>query len=83
MLDAETKEVLKEIQNIIQEADACLKRGNRYLDEGSPDLALAEFDRGIDIHPYGPELYISRSCAHLEKGDHAKALEDLDRSIPK
>jgi membrane protease YdiL (CAAX protease family)/Flp pilus assembly protein TadD len=57
------------------------ERGNRHLDQGEFDDAIADYTEAIRLAPKDAVAYANRGLALLKKGQHAEALPDLNRAI--
>jgi tetratricopeptide (TPR) repeat protein len=55
--------------------------GERYLNGGSYDRALVEYNKAIKLKANYAEALFSRGRAYQLKGDFARALEDYSRTI--
>ena len=62
-------------------SDVYHARGKKYLEEGSPDLAIADFDRALDLDQLSHETYLLRGRAYQEAGNPQMALADFKRSL--
>ena len=47
----------------------------------SYDLAIADFDKSIQLNPNRAETYFYRGKAHYDKGDYKRAVADFDKAI--
>jgi len=56
-------------------------RGNEYEKRGHHDLAIADYNRCIEIRPDFVIVYINRGNAYQKAGDYEKALRDYSRAI--
>jgi tetratricopeptide (TPR) repeat protein len=56
-------------------------RGLTYLALEKPELALADFNRGIEIDPRDAPLYFWRACALVTFGEIDNAFRDLHRAV--
>jgi len=56
-------------------------RGNAYHYKDECDLAIADYDRAIELRPDYAEAYNNRGNAYAHKGDHDRAIADYDRAI--
>jgi basic membrane protein A len=64
-----------------QEAVEHLNRGINHQEQGQQDLAIADFDRAIELEPGLAEAYGNRGRAYAEMGDYDRAIADLNRTI--
>lgn len=55
-------------------------RCSAYVDNGQPDLAIADCNRAIDFDPNG-RGYVSRGNAFYARGDADQAIADYNRAI--
>ena len=60
---------------------AYYKRGLGHVDTRSFDLAIADFDKAIELDPKHAKAFDWRSTAYLENGDSGRALADLEKAI--
>lgn len=58
-----------------------LARGNAYLADRQPDLALADYDRTLKLHPNSLDALALKGEALSAMGKYAAALEALDKVI--
>ncbi len=58
-----------------------LARGNAYLADRQPDLALADYERTLKLHPNSLDALALKGEALSALGRHTAALEVLDRVI--
>lgn len=58
-----------------------LARGNAYLADRQPELALADYDRALKLHPNSLDALALKGEALSALGQHAAAIEALDRVI--
>jgi len=65
-----------------------IKRGNEYLDRGDKnnnkadyDLAIAEFNRAIQLDPNIATAYFGRGRGYLRKGDNSRAVTDYSQAL--
>lgn len=64
-----------------QYVNAYINRGTVYDSKGEYDKAIADFTRAIEIEPNNPRSYgSSRAWAYFDKGDYAKAWEDVHKA---
>lgn len=57
------------------------QRGLAYRRNGQPDLAIADFNRAMEITPNDADLFNNRGIAYKAKGDYKQARADYTRSI--
>jgi tetratricopeptide (TPR) repeat protein len=57
------------------------KRGLCHYRDGNPQLAMADFDAWVRLFPEDSRAYHVRANAHLEAGDTAAELPDLNRCL--
>jgi tetratricopeptide (TPR) repeat protein len=58
-----------------------LARGNAYLADGQPDLALADYERTLKLHPNSLDALALKGEALSALGQYAAAVEALDKVI--
>jgi len=58
-----------------------LDRGTQRRDRGQFDLAIADFDRALQLEPQLPEAIYGRAEAHYYKGENDAALADLGLAL--
>jgi lipoprotein NlpI len=56
-------------------------RGNAYVAKGLFDLAIADFNKAIELKPNYYVAYNSSGRTYIHKGDLNKALADINRAI--
>ena len=56
-------------------------RGLLYDEMGSYDLAIADFDRAIQLNPNEAAAYNNRGASYRGKGDYGGALADHDQAV--
>ncbi|MGO9952361.1 MAG: tetratricopeptide repeat protein [Dissulfurispiraceae bacterium] len=56
-------------------------RGVDYLERGQYDLALAEFNKALDIYPTSAEIYNNRGVTYAHKGQYDLAIIDFTKAI--
>ena len=56
-------------------------RGNAYDDLGQSALAIADYNRAIEINPLGDALFFDRGIYYEHRGDKAKALADFKMAV--
>jgi len=56
-------------------------RAVAYYFKGDYDLAIADYDRAIELRPDYVEAYINRGTTYISKGDYDRAIADFDRAI--
>jgi len=61
--------------------DAYRYRGIAYVETGKPDLAIADFNKTLEINPNDDEAYNDRGAAYLEIGKIDFAIADYNKSI--
>ena len=64
-----------------ESAGDCLKRATSYVERGDYDLAIADFDRAIELEPHSARSYYRRGLAYFAKGDHDQAIADFDETL--
>ena len=69
------------IKNNPQDYRALNNRGNEYEKRGHHDLAVADYNRALEIRPDFTIVYINRGNAHQKVGEYEKALQDYSRAI--
>lgn len=52
-------------------------RGDKYLNSGNYDLAIAEYTQAIELEPNSRALYYSRGLAYHQEGDFENAIDDF------
>jgi tetratricopeptide (TPR) repeat protein len=70
--------VLKHNPNVLE---ALNNRGNAYNYKGRFDLALADFNRGIELQPNYKNFYNNRAQSYFQMDSLDLALHDLDMAI--
>ncbi|WP_428681838.1 tetratricopeptide repeat protein [Reyranella sp.] len=58
-----------------------LARGNAYLADRQPELALADYERTLKLHPGSLDALALKAEALSALGKYAAAIEDLDKVI--
>jgi len=58
-----------------------LARGNAYLADGQPELALADYERTLKLHPGSLDALALKAEALSALGKYAAAIEDLDKVL--
>jgi tetratricopeptide (TPR) repeat protein len=58
-----------------------LARGNAYLADRQPELALADYERTLKLHPGSMDALALKAEALSALGKYAAAIEDLDKVI--
>jgi tetratricopeptide (TPR) repeat protein len=58
--------------------DYFYQRGLAYRQNRQPDLALADFDRSLELRPGEAQVLISRAHLLFERGEAARSAADLD-----
>lgn len=61
----------------------CLSMGQKYLDEGDYDEAIAEFERALKLDPLCVDAYIGLADAYIELDDIDEAIKVLNKGIKK
>jgi len=56
-------------------------RGNVYMEMGSTDIAISEFDAAIKIAPTSALYFEARADAHLKKKNFVAALSDVEKAL--
>jgi tetratricopeptide (TPR) repeat protein len=82
-------EALGEFSNIVLDkagegakyADAWIGRGSAFLENGSPDSAIQDFDQAIRLNPDLANAYCERGQAYTEMGDYRQAIQDTTKAI--
>ncbi len=69
--------VLKNNPNVIE---ALNNRGNAYNYRGNVELAIADFNRGIEIQPNYKSFYNNRAQSYFQLDSFELALKDLDKA---
>jgi tetratricopeptide (TPR) repeat protein len=69
------------IKQTPQNATAYYNRGISYRETGQLDLALADYNRAIEIDPKYFEAYNNRGVLYMSRGDNKRALQEFDRAI--
>ncbi len=62
-------------------ASAYNNRGNIYNDKGEHDLAIADFDKAIEINPKSALAYNGRGISNTNMGNYDKAIVNFDEAI--
>ena len=60
---------------------ACIERGNRQLDAGSVERAVADYSRAIELDPQSAIAYNNRGVARAVDGGPREAIQDYDHAI--
>jgi tetratricopeptide (TPR) repeat protein len=55
-------------------------RGIAYLGRQPYDLALADFNKAIELDPENGKVYNSRAVAYRQKGEIARARQDIQKA---
>ena len=58
-----------------------LEKGNRYVEQGNTDLAMAEYDQAIKLNPRDVLIFYDRGTINYQRGDLDLALADFDQAI--
>ena len=56
-------------------------RGNRYSRNGSYELAIADYNKAIEMDPGFSEAHYDRGFSFYEMGSYEEAIADLTRAI--
>lgn len=75
------EEFVQEIVTDPEDAAAYFNRGNVHLEMGDYDLAIADFDHAIKVHPFNVWTYYNRGNVYSEMGDCEQAIADYDMAI--
>ncbi len=67
-------------RNHITTRNVLIYRVKTKCRQGS-DLAIADFDRAIEVQPDYAEAYSNRGEAYEDKGDYERAIADYGRAI--
>ena len=62
-------------------ATAYYNRGISYRETGKIDLALADYNRAIEINPRYFEAYNNRGNIFMARGDNRRALQEFDQAV--
>ena len=62
-------------------AETYFRRGYACYDLGLYDLAIANYDKAIQLEPDYTEAYINRGIAKIRLGQHFAAISDYDKAI--
>ena len=62
-------------------ADEHNDRGIMYSEKGQYDLALAEFNKALEISPLSAERYNNRGITYSKKGDYDRAITDFTKAV--
>jgi tetratricopeptide (TPR) repeat protein len=57
------------------------ERGIRYSEKGQYDLALAEFNKALEIYPLSVEIYNNRGITYSIRGDYDRAIADFTKAV--
>ena len=63
------------------DAEGFFRRGNRHLDAGSYESAIADFSAAIQLDPTDADTYFNRGLAFRNSGGLLAALEDFHRAV--
>jgi uncharacterized protein (TIGR02145 family) len=66
--------------HIEQQAEQAIERGNKALDNGKFDEAIAGFNEAIKLNP-NSDIYFKRGNAYYDKKDYDKAVADYTETI--
>jgi len=79
-----TTQKQNESQDIVfrgKNVEELLKSGDRKLTNKNYKGALEDFDKAVELDPYGPDIYNYRGIAKLHLEDFAGALMDFNKTI--
>jgi len=76
------KKAIKEA-SVLDTPDNHYHQGMRELDRGNLDAAVGEFQRSLALNPNYAEGYAGLAMVWANKGDFAKAYEQIDRALGK
>ena len=62
-------------------ADAYFNRGNSYAQQQKYDLAIADYERAIEIDPDDSNAYYNRGCYYFQRKEYDLAIADFNRTI--
>ena len=51
-------------------------RGSAYYSLGKHDLAIADYDKAIELNPKSPAVYVNRGVAYDKLGNMRQAFND-------
>ena len=51
-----------------------------HSEKGECDLAIADFNKAIELNPEDAEAHSNRGIAYADKGEHDLAIADLDQA---
>jgi len=54
--------------------------GSAYLMDGDWDMCIFQSGKALEIEPHFGPAYNNIGLAYLEKGEHAKAVENFDKA---
>ncbi len=80
MYNESISELTKSIQ-IHPATDVYSYRAYVYLLKNSPDQAISDCNKAIEIDPNNDQAYNNRAAAYQKKGDFDKAISDCNRAI--
>ena len=58
-----------------------LARAQMHLEQKDTTLALADYDKAIEIDPYTSQSFAARGLLYYQLNEYNKALADLDEAI--
>src|SRR3954447_5289045 len=64
-----------------EDAEGFFRRGNKYLDAGSYDQAIADYSAALEIDPTDAEPYFNRGLAYRHSDRPVEALTDFNRAV--
>ncbi len=63
------------------EALAFSNRGDMYANQGQYDLAIAEYNRALELNPSDAEAFNNRGAMYINRGQHDLAIADFNRAL--